>query len=405
MKITKWRQAVIILLLSVAGALGMFAYETFFADTEPVVSRNAYGEGTKTETYELMIEDEEESREIALEVAEQEYTAAEAQELLRKAMEMLDEVMLGENESFDRIEQDLQLVNELESYPVQIQWELDSYDVIDIEGKLRKEELDEQGTLVEIRAILTYKEEQAIYVRNVMVYPKQREGMDKLLYDIQQEIIKLEESTRTEAKFALPDEVAGVQLNWAIKKESRWYYILFIGVVCAGLVVYREQEKLRERERQRRETFMRMYPGMISKFTMLLSTGVTVKYAWEKIVENYEAQKDLVGEQLVYEEMNVALREIRGGISEGEAYERFGKRCGNTIYMKFGTLLAQNLRKGSKGIADLLRMEAIQAFENRKSIAKRQGEEASAKLLVPMIGMLAIVLIMVMVPAFLNMQL
>jgi hypothetical protein len=73
--------------------------------------------------------------------------------------------------------------------------------------------------------------------------------------------------------------------------------------------------------------------------------------------------------------------------------------------MKFGTLLSQNLRKGSKGLSEMLRMEAIQSFEMRKSRAKRLGEEAGTKLLAPMIGMLAVVFIMVMVPAFLSMQL
>jgi hypothetical protein len=49
-------------------------------------------------------------------------------------------------------------------------------------------------------------------------------------------------------------------------------------------------------------------------------------------------------------------------------------------------------------------MEAIQAFESRKNTAKRMGEEAGTKLLMPMFGMLAVVFIMVMVPAFLSMQ-
>ena len=50
-------------------------------------------------------------------------------------------------------------------------------------------------------------------------------------------------------------------------------------------------------------------------------------------------------------------------------------------------------------------MEAIQSFENRKSAAKRLGEEAGTKLLMPMMGMLMVVLVIVMVPAFLTMQL
>ncbi len=53
----------------------------------------------------------------------------------------------------------------------------------------------------------------------------------------------------------------------------------------------------------------------------------------------------------------------------------------------------------------MLRMEAIQAFEERKARAKRLGEEAGTKLLAPMFLMLAVVLVIVIVPAFLSIQL
>ena len=50
----------------------------------------------------------------------------------------------------------------------------------------------------------------------------------------------------------------------------------------------------------------------------------------------------------------------------------------------------------------LLQKEAEDAFEERKSIARRLGEEAGTKLLVPMVLMLLVVLILIMVPAFLS---
>ena len=74
-------------------------------------------------------------------------------------------------------------------------------------------------------------------------------------------------------------------------------------------------------------------------------------------------------------------------------------------YMRLGALLSQNLRKGTRGLTQMLRMEAIQAFEERKARAKRLGEEAGTKLLAPMFLMLAVVLVIVIVPAFLSIQL
>ncbi len=52
----------------------------------------------------------------------------------------------------------------------------------------------------------------------------------------------------------------------------------------------------------------------------------------------------------------------------------------------------------------MLRIEAVQAFEERMARAKRLGEEAGTKLLAPMFLMLAEVLVIVVVPAFLSIQ-
>ena len=92
------------------------------------------------------------------------------------------------------------------------------------------------------------------------------------------------------------------------------------------------------------------------------------------------------------------------GIAESESYENFGRRCDVQMYIKFGALLSQNLRKGTKGMTQLLKIESVQAFEERKARAKRLGEEAGTKLLLPMFLMLAVVLVIVIVPAFLSVQ-
>lgn len=374
-------------------------------DSEAFVARNGYGEGSKIQEYELIIEDEDEKQKLQFEVEERRYTRAEVQQLFQKVMDELDNVVLGENESFNRIESDLKLVTTLKDYPVNILWDLDSYEVMSIEGELREDKLTTEGTLVRLRGTISYEEEQTAYVRNMMVYAPTREGTEQFLYEVEQEVQKREAATREDEGFRLPQKLKGKQLTWKIKREYRWYYILLIGAVSAVYLVYREREKVKQKDKRRREELIREYPGMISKFTMLLDTGTTVKNAWEKIVQNYELQREQTGKQTVYEEMLLTYREMQGGVSEGEAYEKFGKRCGVTIYLKFGAMLAQNLRKGSKGISDILRMEAIQSFENRKSAAKRLGEEAGTKLLMPMVGMLMVVLVMVMVPAFLTMQL
>ena len=74
-------------------------------------------------------------------------------------------------------------------------------------------------------------------------------------------------------------------------------------------------------------------------------------------------------------------------------------RCDTKEYLKFSSLIVQNLRKGSKEIVKLLELEAIDAFEERKNMAKKYGEEAGTKMLFPMIVMLVVVMGIIMLPA------
>ena len=53
-------------------------------------------------------------------------------------------------------------------------------------------------------------------------------------------------------------------------------------------------------------------------------------------------------------------------------------------------------------MSELLEKEAVEAFEEQKNIAKQFGQQASTKLLLPMVMMLGIVIVVVTVPAFMS---
>ncbi len=57
-------------------------------------------------------------------------------------------------------------------------------------------------------------------------------------------------------------------------------------------------------------------------------------------------------------------------------------------------------KKRNQGLTNLLQREAQEAFEERKNMAKKLGEEAGTKLMIPLFLMLAVVFVIVTVPAF-----
>ena len=89
-------------------------------------------------------------------------------------------------------------------------------------------------------------------------------------------------------------------------------------------------------------------------------------------------------------------------MAETKVYAEFGRRCQLRCYIKFSSLLESSIHTGGKQLRVMLEQEAEEAFQQRTDLAKRRGEELSTKLLVPMFGMLAVVLVMVIAPAFLS---
>jgi tight adherence protein C len=100
--------------------------------------------------------------------------------------------------------------------------------------------------------------------------------------------------------------------------------------------------------------------------------------------------------------MLIATREIHMGVPEGAAYESFGKRTGVREYVRLSTFLTQNLKKGSSTLLQQLKEESVQAEELRIQNARKLSEEATTKLLLPMVMLLVVVMVMIMVPAFSN---
>ena len=174
----------LVLLASNTIALALMVADFPEAGSENLMERNSYGGGEKTESFRVTVEGELEGEPLDIEVGEREYTASEIQDIFAQMMKELEEVILGDNESRDHVETDLNLVERLGEYPVDIRWELNNYEVLNPEGHVIPERTTEDGTMVEVRGILSYRSEEAVYVTHVMVYPETKTGKEKWLSEI-----------------------------------------------------------------------------------------------------------------------------------------------------------------------------------------------------------------------------
>ena len=139
------------------------------------------------------------------------------------------------------------------------------------------------------------------------------------------------------------------------------------------------------------------YSEIVRKIALYVGAGMTVRASFQKIAGDAMGKEDA---NPVYMEMLFTCRELKSGISEEEAYERFGRRTGVQKYIQMSTLLQQNIKRGSANLLGRLREEADNAAVERLQACRKRGEEATTKLLVPMVLMLLVVMVVIMLPAF-----
>jgi len=146
---------------------------------------------------------------------------------------------------------------------------------------------------------------------------------------------------------------------------------------------------------KRREQIMLEFPEFVNKLILLVNAGSTIPKAWAKIVN------DNKGNSPLFRELRVCAAEIQAGKPETVAYEEFARRCKIKEVIKFVSVIILNLRKGGSEVVPILRAQADECWEVRKATARRLGEKASSKLLLPMSIMLLGIIMIVALPAIL----
>lgn len=231
--------------------------------------------------------------------------------------------------------------------------------------------------------------------------PTQRE---LLLSEIREAVETAVLAQRGEERIELPETVSGKKIEYSDPEYQKDFSAFYLSLLVLILLPFLWKRKQREKLCQREEQLLFDYPELVNKITLLLSAGLTIRGCFERICEEYKSRLRKGGEcRYAYEEIYVSLQEMKHGISEMEAVEAFGRRCRQLPYLRFSSIINQNIRKGSEDLTRLLEIEAMEAFEKRKETVKIMGETAGTKLLLPMILMLGVVMAIIIVPAFMTM--
>ena len=350
------------------------------------VERREYGQ--EEEKTSVLVEGlDEEAVLLEFPVAGRQYTDSGAEAAMDDLESRLERMILGDNPDLSHVRSRLFLETSDEATGLTIRWSSDSPEVVDSQGYVIR---DGQGRSRQVTLL-------------AKVYPPILSAEEETKTALLDQIRHEEEDTRTEAGFYLPQEYKGVHLTYRDPEEGSLVWIPVLGLAAALFCRIREGKREKEKKKERDRLLLLDYSELVSRLQIFLGAGMTVYTALGKITEDYlECRRQGGQERPAYEELARACSQIKSGTPESRAYEEFGRRCGLPSYLKLSGLLEQNRKTGGKNLRHLLKLEVADAFEQRKNLARRQGEEASAKLLLPLFMMLGIVMVIVAVPAFLS---
>ena len=399
------KQSLEILLVTVILGLGIFIYD--FVNTnskfDGEIKRKEAGTGEIKENFILEFLDHHEDVEV--EVYDRRLSQRAIDKSFKKAINEIEETYLGQNESANNVCFDLDLRTTYVDGLIEVQWRISPYEYISNEGKIKSENIPEDGEVVNLTAQLYYEEAERIYSFSVFVTHKGLDTLEGQMEAINNAVQQENESTRENEFLKLPKEVQGIPLTWKKKMNYRGLQIIFLGIAAAvGLAIGKKRDEKKLKEEYIRQ-MSRDYPLIVSQLSILMGAGMSFRKALERIVSKYVAGlKKEENPKAGYEEITKTYRKIMDGKGEIQALEELGKTSECKDFRRLSLMLIQNLRKGSGELLDSLEKEEKFAFVQRKQNAIRAGEEASTKLLVPMGGMLFIVIIVLVVPALMQLN-
>lgn len=403
--------------------------------------RSGYGGSKQYITLEVSGLTEDTSVPLDITVSPKRYTEEEANAVFREIYDQLEELVVAEGESFANLQHDLRLMTKLPKYGVQLSWdfypELDpalaagsvtpdearAYyrkyrHLMDSDGTLHNETLA-PGTVVtgylslimSTDIVPTGTDGETKYLKTqyhsapyriyVGIIPRALSRYESLLLQLQQAITTEDEGSLGENMLSLPTEIDGQRIYYS-EHEDRSYLLLPLLGVIAAMAIYMRQGQARRTEKKQRESLLMLdYSELVSKLMVYIGAGLTVRNALETISQHFDAliARGIKEDRPLYQELRTMVIQFRRNMPESEIYLSFGRRVNLKPYTKLVSLIEQNRMNGARNLRAMLELEMEDAFEQRKTTARRLGEEAGTKLLLPLFIMLGIVMIIVIVPA------
>ncbi|MGO4109179.1 type II secretion system F family protein [Paenibacillus sp. YAF4_2] len=175
--------------------------------------------------------------------------------------------------------------------------------------------------------------------------------------------------------------------------------LLGMGILLGLLLPLRPFMEAGRIVERRKQAIVTELPETLSKLMLLVGAGEPVLQAFVRCLEGKETTT-----HPLYKEWSKVAVALRNGESFSTAIERFNRGCAVQEVSIFTTVLLLNYRRGGDQFVLALREISYTLWEKRKAVARSRGEEASSKLVFPLVGILLVLMVFVAAPAMLLMS-
>lgn len=375
--------------------------------------------GGSDRKYEIYVEANKESIPITVSIDKKRYKKDELNSIFEKLFEKILVEAIGENEDYLNIKSDLNLKSyygeginaiwKFEPYEEDFESYIKKISIIEKDGRVNNEKL-KNGEEVKGELILYFEcevsDSETIYSSDKYIIPvvvKEKKYNEKENF-----IKKLNEAIEYENKkdlnsniVNLPNNVERKKIIYKEKFDMSIFMIPILGFIIILLLDYKDKYNIKKEEESIKRQLLLDYPKLITNTLLYIASGMSVRNTLLKISDNFlkYAGKDINVLSLYMEKLKLKLN---SGVSEIESLEEISTNIDDRNYTRFFNILIQNIKNGSKDLKNILEIEMADAIYNRKMNARKTAEEAATKLILPLMMMFAIIMAVIIIPAFMN---
>lgn len=367
-----------------------------------VFERNSFGEGKKEVS--VVLQKEKQQEEYSLTLEEQELSLSEEQRLKEEFFHELKIQMTGENASLQKVSQKLSFEESLTGWPFHITYVPKDAQYLLLDGNLgEKGTALKEGETIHTGIYVTAEYNFYTWSREfeVVIIREEEKRKDSPFADAVRNLTETEKETRKEKIYTVPSLAGGVTAGK--KDEVSLSALLLFGITVLALLIFRNISDIKNGEKNCRKETLRDFPIIVHLLALYMGAGLSFPSAVNRISKDYMSRPD-GRKTYAFEEILRMDTCLRLGEGQREACMQWGRRFKEPVYQKLSLTLLQVMAKGTREGRALMNHMEQEAFRQRIDQAKKEGEEASTKLLFPMILLLGMVMILVMFPAIVRFQ-